>query len=277
MQISPVYSNYSFKANFLKKPSIQPKQELLEGQIMRDGEIFNRHSSYYFRDDLHWKKFGKYLVNKYQSIPKVNTYIWGCANGEEAYTMAMLLKHLFKADNKKFLPIHAMDIEEHLIKKNKNFQEKGFFVSDVELFKMKDVLGVLPYSEDLYKYCLPVGCLGYRFRDDIINSVEFSQSNILTGLDRIDSNIPSIVMCRNMWPYIDGRKYDNYLRKLHSKLSPNSIVVIGSYDVDGDNMPFSRDFPKSLTKNGFIPVKGMLNDAHCFWFTPNNATLVYEK
>ena len=277
MRISPISKNYNFKSNILKKSSSETKPQLLEGQVLRNGEVFNRHSSFYFRDDLKWKKFGEYLADKYKSTPKVNTYIWGCAKGEEAYTTAMLLKRFFGNDNKKFLPIKAMDIEEKLINKNKYFQKDGFYVSDVELFKMKEVLGALPYSEEFYRYCLPIGCLGYRFRDDIINSVEFSQSNILTDLDKIDSNTPAIVMCRNMWPYIDGKKYDGYLKKLYSKLAPNSVVVIGSYDVDGDDVPFSRDFPKAITKNGFKPVKGMLNEVHCFWFTPDDATLVYEK
>lgn len=276
MLITRIHPQIAFNSNILKKP--KAPQEHLDGQVMLKGSVFNRHSSYYFRDDLDWTKFGDYLKKKYESTPKVNTLIWGCSRGEEAYSTAILLKRYFDKDNKKFLPIKAMDISEKLINQNIEYQKEGFRINDAELFKMREALGLLPYTEDLYKYCLPALCMGYHLRKDIVNSVEFSQSNILTDLDKIDSKVPSIVMCRNMWPYIDSSKYDETAKKLYNKLAKGSVVVIGRYDWDGEkSLPHSNEFPKALLNNKFKPNNTMNSNTVNIWKMPNDAALIFEK
>jgi chemotaxis methyl-accepting protein methylase len=277
MRISQIQPQIAFKSNILKKPE-KAIPKYLNGQVILNGEVFNRHSSFFFRDDIDWIKFGTYLKDKYKATPKVNTLIWGCSQGQEAYTMAILLKHYFGKDNKKFLPIKAMDISEKLINQNIDSQKEGFRINDGDVLKIREALGLLPYTEDLYKYCVPALFMGYQFKKDIIDSVEFSRSNILTDLDKIDSKNPSIVMCRNMWPYIDSSKYDECAKKLYDKLAKGSIVVIGRYDWDGEKaIPHSKDFPKALINNNFKPVNKMNSNTVNIWKMPNDAALFFEK
>lgn len=267
MLISPVklYNQYQFTGLFSKNKNGKKiykdyQNGMLEGQVLNNGCVFNRHGTLYFRPDLDWTKFGKYLQGKFSNSNKVQSLIWGCSTGNEAYSFAILLKHSFGDNSKKFLPIKAMDINSKLINQNKTLQEAGFPINLPILENMKSALKIqsLRYDlDEIKKYFKPVTYTTVRLNDEILNSVDFSYSNILTDVDKIDSSIPSIVMCRNMWPYISPRKYSSFSKKLYDKLHPNSIVVIGGYDWEGEKgVVGSNLFPKALIYNNFKPVKG---------------------
>ena len=101
MQISPVrpYNAYkpqnSFTGIFGKHTRTYKNYQSgkLEGQIIAGKEVFNRHTTSFFRTDLDWTKLGKYLQKKFSNTPRVQTLIWGCSEGLEAYSLVILLKH----------------------------------------------------------------------------------------------------------------------------------------------------------------------------------------
>ena len=65
-----------------------------------------------------------------------------------------------------------------------------------------------------------LGCLAFRIK--------------LVYIKNIDNKNPSLVMCRNMWPYINSSEYDGYAEALYEKLAPGSVVVIGFFDYTAD-------------------------------------------
>lgn len=247
----------------------------LEGQVTHAGSLFNRHGTLYFRPDLNWAKFGKYLKDKFKDTPKVQTFIWGCSGGQEAYSLATLLKHHFGDDFKKFLPIEAMDINPKIIEDNKKYQQSGFSVNNLILENMRRGLDIPSLNFDnnkAEKFFQSASFSQYVFKNDILDSINFSQSNILSDLDKINSDTPSLVMCRNMWPYINYEKYDDYAKKLYDKLAPHSVVVIGGYDLSGEKcIKNSYTFPQTLVKNGFKPIYGIEGSDLI------NRALVFEK
>ena len=279
MQISAIQS-YAFTSNsFAKISKMITEEELFEGQILKDGQIFNRHTTNYFREDMDWSAYADVLQKKFANVPKIDTLIWGCSNGNEAYTMSILLKYCFGGDYKKFLPIKAMDIDKDLIEQNKKEQKENFEFSNSNLINLCYALGI-SYSDNmdvLWDFVLRTGFWKYNLQDDILNSVEFSQSNILSDVDKIDPNVPTIVMCRNMWPYVDSDKYNEYAKKLHDRLNENSIVVVGRYDWEGENHNFDySSFPKVLMRNGFKPIGDIINPDRLYDALPRGATLLFE-
>jgi len=298
MQISPTNLYYT-KANFTglfsrfktknqtnpktgaTKEYLAYKNAMLDGQVSHSGMLFNRHGTLFFRPDLNWAEFGEYLENKFSNCDKVQTLIWGCSGGEEAYSLAILLKHCFGEDSKKFFPIQAMDINSKLIEKNKIQQQTGFSINGgMVIDPMARALKKPSLKFDnteTEKYFRPVSLSEYRIKDDVLDSVNFSFSNILTDLQKIDSDTPALVMCRNMWPYINSEKYNQFAKNLYERLPKGSVVVIGGYDWEGEKCIKDSDkFPAALQKNGFKQVKNF-NVTDEYRNPVENTSIVFEK
>lgn len=234
---------------------IKSNSGLLEGQILEsDGQIFNRHSTNFFRHDIDWTDLGNYLKENFKNDKKVNTYVWACSTGEEAYSIALLLKSFFGEDAKKFIPVRAMDIDSKIINRNRKQQKEGIYIDEYVLSRIL-LKFKLKYKQYVNTYIKEKSSGNLLIAPDITKMVSFKFSNILTDVNKIDSKNPSLIMCRNMWPYVDSKKYDEFAKKLYKKLAPNSLVIIGGYDWEGDShFKNSNTFGNVLEKNGFKPV-----------------------
>ena len=280
MQISRI-NNVSYNYNFSNNPYLKQlyKRETPVYPSFSGASAPIKHTSFYFRNDLDWVEFGKYIKNKFKNDKKVNTYVWGCSNGMEPYSLAILMSSF--SGGSKFLPIKAMDISSLLISQNKKEQKEGVELTEENYERISVNLLLLGYNSTLNFLEVPksweIG--SKKIKKNITSKVEFSHSDILKDINKIDKNNPSIVMCRNMWPYIDCDKYDECAKNMYDNLKEGSVVVIGGYDIDGS--PYikkSSTFRESLQKAGFKPVNRALGLNRTKCCTKNNRpSLIYEK
>ena len=82
----------------------------------------------------------------------------------------------------------------------------------------------------------------------------FEAANILDDLDSVNSSVPTIFVCRNMWPYVDGEEHQLFSDTLYEKLASGSIVIIGEFDYTGAQIQNCNEFADSLIASGFSPV-----------------------
>lgn len=241
--------------------------ELETGQIVTcKYTLLNRSKTCYCRGDVDWQELGEYLKENYD-IKNTDFYCFGCSTGEEAYTLAILLKHIFK-DIPKGKKIHASDIAKSRIDHAKNLKNSGFIDRYGETGRFRRVMG-MSYDEcdkyfssrRTYKRKKMYG----RYEDipidrtyisnDISNIIDFRVKNILNSVDEFSEKRPSVIFARNMWPYIKPEEYQIFADKLYNKLAPGSMIMIGHFDYDGeDEVPGSDTFPMALKNAGFEPV-----------------------
>jgi len=256
------------------KKEIQNAPALERGQMLNsDGTIFNRRTTSMFRDDLEWKDFGKYLKNRFSNADKINTYVYACAAGAEAYTLSITLQNALKDKAKKFFPIIAKDINKDLIDMNIALQSQCTKHTD-SYNLIRRSLGL--DSKQILEFVVPdknLSAIGLGiFTDKVTEPVQFECANILEDLDSIDSNNPSIVMCRNMWPYVNPDEYSEFAQNLYEKLAPGSIVVIGEYDYFGEpGRENSNTFSRWLFEAGFEQMQ----DSESFLL--QGSGLIFEK
>jgi len=274
----------NFKNNLLfyknKKTSLSfSGQKLLKGQFLKDNEIYNKDTTFIFRTDLDWVNFGEYLKERFKNYNKINTYIYGCSNGSEAYSLSILLQDA--DDNyKKFFPINAMDIDNETILQNIK-EQKNMVLRSEAAVKLPMVLK--RQSNDIKKYISYINGFDVALNENVVRDINFRQANILEDIDFINSDAPSIVMCRNMWPYIDKKEYDEYIKSLYDKLSKNSCVVIGEFDIEDK---IQKDaILNAFNKAGFENMKMISNNSIKTTFDTiipkvnlnKNAELIFEK
>ncbi len=253
------------------------EQPLLEtGQYIdtATGQIYNRHKTQWARNDLDWGKFQQYLKQKYKAINNVDIIIFGCSTGEEAYTMAIILDKLYPNSKPK---IKAFDIDEETIKKCNVNKNHGIAIDEYELDGFECRLNMEHNEICRYFQEVPFKYKNYyKLNNDILQSVEFKKANIITSLDIISSSRPTILMARNMWPYINPQFYQEFADKLYEKMSPNSIVVIGRFDRLGTHRISGTDkFPDAMRKVNFEHPSRVLQNGEEFNSTTRR--LIFEK
>jgi len=269
-----LYNKNDISFSGQKKSFLAPKSwQVLD---ITGDKVLNRHTSCYFRNDLNWLELGNYLKEKFNNKDKVNTYIWGCSSGYEAYSLSMLLDKVFNKDKTKFFPIEAMDISFDIIAEALSRQESNVLVNNTDYFRIKDGLKLSPY--EVWKYI--EFCDDEEFsklEPEIVKSVNFSCSNIVDDLDKIKNDNPSIVMCRNMWPYINPERYNECAKKMYENLKKGSVVIIGDFDLEGEPYIEGSDTIQNyLIKSGLKPKNVARNKSKYFtyWQVP---CYIYEK
>lgn len=247
---------------------------LERGQMLTiKGTLFNRHTTSFLRNDLSWNEFGDYLKEKFPNIEDVDINVFGCSTGKEPYTLSLLLKK--KYGDVPFV-IKASDISDNIIKRNKLNKKEGIVISVWDFDKLKNSLCI--DADEAKKFFEAKGPSVIQIKDDVTDHVEFSKANILDSLDKINSEKPSLIFCRNMWPYIDSKEYENFAQKLYDKLAPGSIVVIGEYDIVGEiSRPDTDKFPHALKKSGFNPIYKAISTGLTEFIGQKNTPIIYEK
>ncbi len=235
-----------------------------KGQMLgTNGKVFNNSYTEIFRHDIKWNSFNKYLKDRFNDFSKVNTYIYACSDGSEAYSISTALQSTFGDCADKFFPIYAKDIREELIEENKKEKAEGIELLNYEntrpsvYYAIND--GLSNNNELMNKFFEQRDNGRIYFSKTVTEPVEFSTANILDDVENIDSTHPSLFMCRNMWKYVDKNYHKEFAEKLFDKLAPGSLVVIGGIDLD-------VMFPLTLARAGFKPVIEHNNNKEGFEF-----------
>lgn len=142
----------------------------------------------------------------------------GCANGEEPYSLAILIKDFLAKESEKFsTSIFGTDLE----KKNIQFAKRGVYgpqsVNEVKL-------GILN------RYFKQEGD-SYKLNSEIRQSVNYSVYDLLnsTNFAPPESVFGSfdLILCRNVLIYYQPEYQDKIFYKLHRSLQPGGFLVLG--------------------------------------------------
>lgn len=204
--------------------------------------------TYFFREDLKWKSFAKYLERRFKGTEKVNVYNAACSDGTESYALIMsLIKHLGKEKAEKFFPVKAFDLNSQLIE----IAKSGEIPLLSGIYRMAESLFIklnMMFKEDKYfKYVTqPDGKRFAKFDDNIKDLIEFRRSNIFNEIARRNKNEEnSVFLCRNMWMYLTDPEQEKLASMLSEFCGKNSVVVLGEYDLS------TSKAGELLLKNGF--------------------------
>ncbi|HEX8252351.1 MAG TPA: CheR family methyltransferase [Thermoanaerobaculia bacterium] len=177
----------------------------------------------FFRDREVWEKVERELIPRLIAPKRADEHlrVWvpGCATGEEAYSIAMLLAERAVPG----VQIFATDLDERAIARARN----GWYSS-------ADAADVSP--ERLRRFFLKEQD-GYRVGWEIREMVLFAHHNLLK--DPPFSHL-DLVSCRNLMIYLDRAAQQRAMETLHFALAPGGFLLLGTAEsVDGSANLFS--------------------------------------
>jgi two-component system CheB/CheR fusion protein len=146
--------------------------------------------------------------------PHDEVRVWsaGCATGEEAYSLAMLLvEYCSKLDDPPKIQVFATDIDEHAIAKARDCRYPNTISPDVA-------------PERLEQFFLKEGDY-YRLKKELRDHVLFALHNILRDppFSKVD-----LIVCRNLLIYLTRTAQERVLETFHFALRADGFLFLGA-------------------------------------------------
>jgi two-component system CheB/CheR fusion protein len=218
----------------------------------------------FFRDAAVWENLKEEvfpsMLSKLPGGYVLRAWVPGCSTGEEAYSLAMVLKEAFdklKSPNNLSFQIFATDLDSDAVEKAR----KGVFPANI-------TADVPP--ERLSRFFIETA-EGYRVKSEIREMIVFAVQNVIKDppFTRLE-----ILSCRNLLIYLEPALQKKLLGLFHYSLLPGGVMILGNSESPGDSAElfqplepklrlFKRladsaltenlDFPASLTSIKKIP------------------------
>ncbi len=176
--------------------------------------------TYFYREEKHFEFFSEEVLPYWEGILSKNNNkdlrIWvaGCASGEEAYTLMILMKEYFKDQYRKWSAgLLATDISDRAL----TFAKNAIYP--------KDRLERLP-KHLLNKYFTKVAHEQFAVSDEIKNEVVFRRFNLMNEKYPFKAKFHSI-FCRNVMIYFDAQSRDKTIKNFINFMHDDSHLFIG--------------------------------------------------
>jgi two-component system CheB/CheR fusion protein len=178
----------------------------------------------FFRDDRHFAALAAQLPALFEGkgpADTVRVWVAGCATGEEAYSIAILLhEHAERIERAPKLRVFASDLDADAIRVGRS----GFYLSTIAA----DV------SEERLERWFTREMRGYRVCPELRETVLFASHDLLkdSPFSRLD-----LVSCRNLLIYFDRNAQERSFEIFHFALRPDGLLFLGTSESAGELHP----------------------------------------
>ncbi|MEA5505315.1 CheR family methyltransferase [Halotia wernerae UHCC 0503] len=173
----------------------------------------------FFRDASAWQNLAEQvlpnIIQNKTSSEQIRIWSAGCASGEEAYTLAMLMTELLGAEEfRQRVKIYATDVDEEALNQAR---QAVYSAKDIQLIP----------AELKQKYFEPTGN-NYVFRQDLRRSVIFGRHDLLQDapISRLD-----LLVCRNTLMYFNSETQGRILARFHFALNDAGYLFLGKAEM----------------------------------------------
>jgi two-component system CheB/CheR fusion protein len=233
-----IKQNRGFDFTGYKRPTLQRRIEKRIGSVGSDGyatyreylaanpdefgELFNTiliNVTGFFRDPPAWEYVREEIIPRIARArgagEQIRVWSTGCATGEEAYTVAMLLADALGDDGfRSRVKIYATDVDEDAL----NVGRHGKYAAEL----------VEPIPEDMRARYLEHVNHAYLFRSDLRRAVIFGRHDLLQDppISRVD-----LLLARNTLMYFTADAQDRVLANFHFSINDDGYLFLGKSEL----------------------------------------------
>lgn len=169
-----------------------------------------------FRDATFFLALRKRAMPRLQTYPYLRFWLAGCASGQEAYSLAILLHEEGLLDRSR---IYATDFSAQNVQRAK----RGIY--PLKQFKeyTQNYLrsgGTRNFSDYYAAHCDQA-----KFKEFIAEKISFAQHNLVTDQS---FNEFHAILCRNVMIYFDRKLQEHVMNLIHESIVPRGFLGLGS-------------------------------------------------
>ncbi len=234
------YSRASLKRRLNRLFGLDRQKSFAEFRyrIAHDGIYFKRfveqitvNVTEMFRDPAFYKTLRTQVLPQLGTYPFIRIWLAGCSTGEEAYSLAILLKEL-NLLHKSLL--YATDINPHVLEKA---GQAIFPISQMKQYSENYILsgGIMDFSSYYSaNYSLA------KFHQDLKAKIIFSTHNLVSDHS---FNEFQLILCRNVLIYFDRALQFTVFDLFDNSLEPLGYLALGTKETI-DFSPIARKYKK---------------------------------
>lgn len=152
----------------------------------------------------------------------IRVWVAACSTGEEAYSLAILLKeYMLQNDIKRDVKIFATDVDKTAIEYASNGFYSASITADVSIERLDNFF--TQYGDS------------YKVNDEIRELIVFATHNLIKDppFNKID-----LLTCRNLLIYFQIELQQKVLSLFHFSLNPDGFLFLGNSETVGDMIPY---------------------------------------
>ena len=173
--------------------------------------------SYFFRESHHFITLEQELIPQlltFRPNKTVKILSAACSEGQEAYTLSMVMKEAKMRFSTLDYQIYGIDIDEQALTKARAGRYTQYSFREPK-FKSYIDRYFLPSGEDL------------QIKDEIKQSVNFVQGNLINGNQLAMLPQFDVIFCRNVLIYFRDHHFKSALTNLFNLLQPGGYLFLG--------------------------------------------------
>jgi chemotaxis protein methyltransferase CheR len=175
--------------------------------------------THFFRNPPQIRALRKYvlpeLLRQAAAGKKLRVWSAGCSTGEEAYTIAILIRELLPASVDWDIKVIATDVSTRALTagQNAHYGERAFVMTD---------------PLDLSRwFVLDTATGSWVVRDEVRDLVEFRHHNLVNDAPPFDEGEVDLILCRNVTIYFDRETTRRLMKRLHTRLRDGGYLFLG--------------------------------------------------
>jgi chemotaxis protein methyltransferase CheR len=173
----------------------------------------------FFRNPPQIRALRKYvlpeLLRQAADGKKLRVWSAGCSTGEEAYTIAILIRELLPPSVDWDIKVIATDVSTRALTagQNAHYGERAFVMTD---------------PLDLSRWFVLDTATGtWVVRDEVRDLVEFRHHNLVNDAPPFDEGEVDLILCRNVTIYFDRETTRRLMKRLHTRLRDGGYLFLG--------------------------------------------------
>ncbi|UKO97969.1 CheR family methyltransferase [Nostoc sp. UHCC 0870] len=173
----------------------------------------------FFRDATAWEALVEqvlpHIIKGKKHTDQIRIWSAGCASGEEAYTIAILMAEMLGADQfRQRVKIYATDVDEEALKQAR---QAAYSAKDIH-----------PIPQDLRQKYFQVINNRYVFQSDLRRCIIFGRHDLLQDapISRLD-----LLVCRNILMYFNSTTQGRILTRFHFALKNTGYLFLGKAEM----------------------------------------------
>jgi chemotaxis protein methyltransferase CheR len=178
-------------------------------------DLLTTNKTSFFRESQHFDFLREQLFPLFRKAGRVTIWSAGCSTGEEAYTLALLMReHLADVDPRR-IRILATDISARVLENARAGEYSDAAVQDVPPLLRQ-------------KYFVQHGTRErrtYRVRDELRSLVRFARLNLMEPWPM--KRPFDAIFCRNVMIYFDRTTQETLVNRFHDLLPPDGHLFVG--------------------------------------------------
>lgn len=155
------------------------------------------------------------LIRHAEKTKRLRIWSAGCSTGEEAYTLAILVREVLPASTDWDVKILATDISTRGLAAGREgrYGERAFVMTE-------------PADLNRWFVADPHGG-SWQVRDEVKALVEFEHRNLVTDPPAFETGEADLILCRNVTIYFDRETTRELMKRLYSRLRDGGYLFLG--------------------------------------------------